>query len=125
MAKQKLEVLENHQGLEEKADRADVLRHWSEHRPKLVVYLSRKGVLKEALDLAIENREKLFWTLVRKRVESREAFLEAQAYHTHLPSEDRQPTLEPDQAPLGQPDLPDPRPRGESTTAPLTPTESA
>ena len=57
----------------------------------------------DAVKLAIENRERTFWILVRKGVDSREAAIVARESHTTLPSEDRQPVLEPYQAPLGQP----------------------
>ena len=111
----------NDQHLPEKADRARVLAHWKEHRPKYREYLRQNGVLMDAVKLAIDARENLFWTLVKKKVEPREAALQAAWYHTKLPTEERQPLLEPDQAPLGQPG----QPELEQTTALPSPQMSA
>ena len=117
--KNNLELVEG-QNLTEKADHQETLRHWKQFRPKLYQYLRSQGVLREAVKLATENRERTFSILTRKGVESREAAIHAREYHTKLPSEDRQPILEPAQAPLGQPEAPE-DPAVPDATSELTP----
>ena len=96
-----------------------ILHHWKKHRPKYYKYLRDEYVLEEAVWIAIENEENVvnrvwpngfpvsMWPLEKPMLESGAdpdpARLESTRYYTGLPSEDRVPRLNSDQAPFGQP----------------------
>ena len=79
-------------------------KHWTEHRPRLVKYLSEKGVLRQALQTAAENAGLTFGAMARRGVDPWEAQREARIQFLLLPSEEDVPMLDPDQAPFGQPE---------------------
>ena len=86
--------------------RKHILRHWRNFRPKYYKYLKELDALKEAVEMAIRNQSNMEKAMLKAGVDSSTARLESTWHFTKLPSEDRQPILEPDQAPLGQPIYP-------------------
>ena len=76
---------------------------WTKHRPKLVKYLRKKGVLRQALEQAAENAGLTFVAMAKRGVAPWEAQREARIQFLLLPDEESVPILDPDQAPFGQP----------------------
>ncbi len=98
-----------------------ILHHWKKRRPGYYKYLRDELVLEEAVWIAIENEERAvnrgwtqecpvdMWSVVRPPLQSLEGvgpdlpMVKSARRFTRLPSEDRVPCLQSDQAPFGQP----------------------